>query len=84
MQMQWEEWLRSCPDLCPVEVSSNAKEIVFEVESIQYKITSPIEALSIPWKFHILYKSDLNDKIETWINNVNEDFEGKPNDDPPK
>ena len=46
-------------------------------------VKGPDEAEELPWRFEIVNDGQLSDQIETWLNNVNEDFGGKLNEDPP-
>ena len=55
----------------------------FEIDGVQYVVKGPDEAEELPWRFEIVNEDQLSDQIETWLNNVNEDFGGKLNEDPP-
>ena len=57
---------------------------MFEIDNIQFMVKGPSAEHQLPWRFEIIYKSRLNSKIENWISDINEDFGGKLNEDPPR
>ena len=47
-------------------------------------IKGPNAAHQLPWRFEIVQESRLNSKLESWISDINDDFGGKLNEDPPR
>ena len=83
LQSDWETWLEEA-EICPTEISVTDTEVIFEIDEAQFVIKTPDDEQDMPWRFEIVNQGEMTEKRETWLNDVNDDFQGKERTDPPK
>ena len=64
-------------------MTSSDQEIVFEIDEVELSIKPGNDMEDLPWRFEIVDSGNMTEKIETWLNEVNDEFSGKDRADPP-
>ena len=82
-EADWKTFLEHDAGSLSIEqVSLEPNAVIFYRDAVFYTIKAAV--LDNPWRFEIVDQNQMIEKLEPWLNNVNEDFQGKLNEDPPQ
>ena len=94
LETEWRAWTENgLPEEMGhlTEVSVDQKQVVFELDGVEFTIMAYDEAMDQPWRFEMVpawaddtQESEIDQLHQSWLNDVNEDFQGKLNEDPPR
>ena len=83
LQEEWDDWYGET-DTQFTFVSATESALKFEVDDVQFIIKAGSEDMELPWLMEIVNAEEMTEEFETWLNDVNDGFQGLERRERPK
>ena len=83
LQASWEDWTEEA-ETQTIFISATDSTITVEVDDVEYIIKAGSDDMDQPWIMEIIDVNQMDELKETWLNDVNEEFQGKERSESPK